>query len=93
MKSHRTRRGLDFKNFSNAVFNEELNEFMEIWMQKEFFTHSLSVDYGLRVLSQEVFLRIFMDVTKKNNIKEVDALLAPVRMAIPIEAVEGLRNL
>ena len=61
--SLKTRLNLDAQSFSFRKFSEEQHEFVMGWLKREFWNgkQQKALDYVLRVLQQEMFIRIFMD--------------------------------
>ena len=63
-KGGKTRRNLDYQIHSMRVFSDEAHEVAEKWLQRKFCRNGnqRALDYCLRVLQMELFIRIFMDV-------------------------------
>ena len=59
------RRVLSYQMNSIHVFADETHEVVERWLIKEFYKdgNPKDLDYCLRVLQMEIFIRIFMDIT------------------------------
>ena len=62
-KGGKTRRNLDYQIHSMRVFSDEAHEVAENWLRRKFCRNGnqRALDYCLRVLQMELFIRIFMD--------------------------------
>ena len=74
----KAKRDLDCQRHSVKCFSEEQHEFQECWLLTKFFKDPSvkHIDYGIRVLSQEFFIRVFMDVNVLSDYCEAEKQMA-----------------
>lgn len=60
----KARKALDRNSFTNRSFSDDQHEFVEQWLSKEFVAdfNLRQLDYCLRVLQVEFFIRVLMDI-------------------------------
>ena len=93
------RKGLNRRQFSSIIFSEEVNDMSIRWYQHQFpvpkrFSNR-QLDYFLRVLQQELFKRIFADITGC-DFAEAEKKMAEMvykQSEIPKELLEQLKQL
>ena len=94
-KSVNSRKDLDYQTHSRKIFTEEQHEFLERWLLREFcqsqsYKH---VDHCLRVLMQEVFIRVFMDFKGLTDFCEGEKQMAFHRIGKVVSQLENHRGL
>ena len=76
--SLKAKRDLDYQRHSVKCFSEEQHEFLDRWLLEMFFEKPSvkHIDYGIRVLSQEFLIRVFMDLNGSNDFCEAEKQMA-----------------
>ena len=72
----------DKKSFAGLRFGEEQLDFLAHWMRKEM-CHGKSskyVDYCLRIHTNELLTRVFMDIKRLKSFAEAEVQMAPTRV-------------